>query len=522
MTLTPRRGRDTSASLAQAERLAQNALSARQRSEHFSQSFLSHCKSESHDEGFLLLLLNAALDPAIHPQLAAQSCLEGVAKAATALRPRDGAEPRELGIDPAPLLALILPLCSDQPLTSLTPPAPPSRGAFPPDDPWRCLAFHGWGPRLAKALLLAKDPRASEIAPFALLCGGSAESIRAAEAEAGWSPSSALARQAAFRCIETRDAERLSLALASGLALFPERPPHPMEAHPLAGLAAMDSSVTESIAHVRQRLGLPPEPAEPFFEAGLQAIMASPCWAALPKNQQASWAQRFFDDAFAAGDEGPALSPETRGLLKSHGVNGATAWATQRKIERLLASQQRRWSSSSAAGAREDAQCHRLILEAARMLPLLRAAEPGEPPITPLCVLLIEALGGDPPPPPMTEKAIRSVMDAWSGSSFGERALRWMEARSGQTHSAPNAICSLPRTKKQDYSEPGARWLGAFLAQGFDPEARASPKSKSLGERAASLKTLGPLYAAAESIALRAASSQRPPASAEAKLKNRL
>lgn len=499
MPTTPRQSSDKNASLAAAELLAQRSGRARQRVEHFTTAFLAHCQNKADDEPFLMILLDAALSPDAHPALAGQGCLEAIARAALSL----GA--RSPSIDPAPYLAKIAPLAS--------PPEPPSqtrldsvgRGALSPlSEPWECLARAGWSKSVAQALAAAKAPWAPEFAPLALANGASPDAALEAAKAAGWSASSARALDALSRCVFARDRQRLDVALSLRTPLLFGAPPHPMAPSPLEALFGNGESERNLARNARSRMGLASaeSPAlEPCFDSGVLAILESPEWGSLPHESQRAWAQRFFDGAFSAGEGETGLSPNVLTALKKLGASGASAWGTQRALERALGNLHHAFGQAKAL-AQRDAQCAKLVERATQMLPLIRAAEPNEPPIVPLCVRLIEFLGADRPSAPATERAIHKAMDQWAKTSFGPRALSWMEGRSGATHSAPNAICSLPRTKARDFSEPAARWLGAFLAQGFDAQAKATPKSKSLQERAAASKSLAPLYAQAEAVAL--------------------
>lgn len=513
MPKAPRRSADQAASLASAEALAQRSERARARSEHFASCFEKHCRGQADDPGFLQLLLEAAISPQSHPALGAAACFEAIARAsAPRFTPQKSPLPP---FDPAPLMAQLAPLCG--------PPAEPvdlrrdtgfgRGGPHPSTHPWERLAQSGWAEPMARALMLCKAPWAPELSAFALANGASAQSVKAAAAIAGWSPDSERSKDALERCLAARDAERLRTALSCGALAFTQPPPHPMAASPFAALSGASHAQRQLCSQARERMGDgEPFALSPFFEEGMMALLSSSEWAALDGSEQRAWAQRFWDDAFAAGGGEAPLSFEAKEALKAHAATGPSAWGVQRALEGLLSDLELAPYQTRPDPERE-ARCAALIKRAQMMMPLFRAPEPHEPPITPLCVRMIEFLGAERPARPIVERAIHKAMDEWAASSFGARALRWMEARSGQTHSAANALCSLPRSKSRDFSEPAARWLGALLAQGFDSQAKITPKSKSLAERAASVKSLAPLYAQAEAIALaKSAKSQAPKA----------
>jgi hypothetical protein len=80
--------------------------------------------------------------------------------------------------------------------------------------------------------------------------------------------------------------------------------------------------------------------------------------------------------------------------------------------------------------------------------------------------------------------------------------MAWRRGSSGHTQSIGSAIAGLPRLKdpERNFEHQSAKWLAALARQGFDFEAKASPKSKSLGERMrsnANLKAFWPLVEAA-------------------------
>lgn len=91
------------------------------------------------------------------------------------------------------------------------------------------------------------------------------------------------------------------------------------------------------------------------------------------------------------------------------------------------------------------------------------------------------------------------LMDRWASDGFG-RQLEWRSASGGTTQSVPWALLSLAR--ESDWLEKATDWLGACLAQGFNPEDRASEKAKSLAERAAGSESLAKAFAIAEGKAM--------------------
>lgn len=117
----------------------------------------------------------------------------------------------------------------------------------------------------------------------------------------------------------------------------------------------------------------------------------------------------------------------------------------------------------------------------------------------PLAATLIERL---PNSGPSTQKLITSTIDRWCSQGFGAADLAWRKASAGHTISIGSTIASLPKQKdpSKNFETEISRWLPQLARQGFDFEAKASPKSKSLGERirgSAGLKSHWPSIEAA-------------------------
>lgn len=117
------------------------------------------------------------------------------------------------------------------------------------------------------------------------------------------------------------------------------------------------------------------------------------------------------------------------------------------------------------------------------------------PPIAFLVLELLADAG------PQARRRIVAAMDKWCESGFGREQLRWRRGAAGQTQSIGSAIAGLPRTKSpaMNFEAEISRWLTAIAKQGFDFEAKATPKSKSLGERmrtSAGLRAFWPLVEA--------------------------
>jgi hypothetical protein len=119
----------------------------------------------------------------------------------------------------------------------------------------------------------------------------------------------------------------------------------------------------------------------------------------------------------------------------------------------------------------------------------------GEPPAA---ILALEALPRACPP---ASKELQTALDRWAAQGFGAAALKWRKVAGGHTLSLGSSIATLPRRKEPgpNFEPQMKRWMQALARQGFDFEAKASPKSKSLGERlrsTASLKEFWPLVEA--------------------------
>lgn len=88
--------------------------------------------------------------------------------------------------------------------------------------------------------------------------------------------------------------------------------------------------------------------------------------------------------------------------------------------------------------------------------------------------------------PPKALSLALGRIDDLSKSGWPKETLRWSRARGAFTETIGTAIADLPRAKKGEASqfEPlMKRWLAALAAQGLDFEAKATPKSRTLGER---------------------------------------
>lgn len=108
---------------------------------------------------------------------------------------------------------------------------------------------------------------------------------------------------------------------------------------------------------------------------------------------------------------------------------------------------------------------------------------------------------------PKGRQAISAAMDGWAERGFGREALSWHRGASGHTQTLGSAITSLPRqkasgTSSANFEKEIADWLGALARQGFDFEIKASPKSKSLGERLRGSASLASFWPAIESSLL--------------------
>lgn len=123
------------------------------------------------------------------------------------------------------------------------------------------------------------------------------------------------------------------------------------------------------------------------------------------------------------------------------------------------------------------------------------------PDAPPLAATLIERL---PNSGPATQTLIASTIDQWCSKGFGTAELAWRKASSGHTISIGSSIASLPKQKNpsKNFEVEISRWLPQLARQGFDFEAKASPKSKSLGERIRGSSGLKSHWAAIEAAML--------------------
>lgn len=253
-----------------------------------------------------------------------------------------------------------------------------------------------------------------------------------------------------------------------------------------------------------------------FLEKVLPSLFKHPSWSSRSDQDQTKWAQSIFDELFMGSSKANEnyVSPELRALLKPYKAMGPSAMAYRRKIEKSLSTfisgAPSYFEGRQAAQQREDEinHCAELIKKAKEMLPLLRQEDQPKG-CEPLAILLLGHLTLASTPGKI-EQAITDSLNYWSKNSFGSHALQWSESKGGLTYSLGQAICSLPKTKSNDWSESAGTWLGALMSQGFDPYHKLSPKSKSVAERALSTQSVGAIYAMAEAIALKSSLSKKP------------
>lgn len=498
-------------SLREAELSVNGAELALSRSSHFCTELASQSQGRRQDAAFLEILLLAALDPSLRPSIAAEECLAGFANAQSR-HPYPGSLPHET-IES--LMARALKAAPGLTLPPLSLAAPK-----PGDGPWERLVREGWSEPLGRAAKAARPDLAGSLAPFAIVCGAAPEKVSALVRASGWEPASEWSEMALRLAFRARSTPMTRIALAHGALISPPASlmaPWERASEELAGLARDPGTDA-----ARRRLGMAVEAGpDDFLPKALESILASPAWSALSPAQSQLIAQRLLDDQFVAHPNplSDFLPARVKAALKTAGAIAPSPWAYRRAIERKIhqvsTSYASAWVQQTPESRAQEQACAALIKKAAALPELLAPPPAGLESIEPFCLALTESVGGMDKASALIEDAYERAMDQWAASSFGEHALGWTEARSGSTHSAPNAICSLPKTKQNDWSPQAARWVGAFLRQGFDASFKASPKSKSLLERARGSKALAPIYAQAEAIALSdtlAAGSAKKPA----------
>lgn len=127
----------------------------------------------------------------------------------------------------------------------------------------------------------------------------------------------------------------------------------------------------------------------------------------------------------------------------------------------------------------------------------------------PLAFMLMELL---PKCGPKTRQAIITAMDDWSKRGFGREQISWIRGISGHTQSIGSAIASLPRQKPTatgkslNFEKEMCSWLHALASQGFNFDAKATPKSKSLGERLRGTASFAAVWTQVESSLISGAS----------------
>lgn len=134
------------------------------------------------------------------------------------------------------------------------------------------------------------------------------------------------------------------------------------------------------------------------------------------------------------------------------------------------------------------------------LLPRSLAVGPDRPPLAFLLMDILADAG------PKARDVIIKAMDRWAREGFGKDALAWRRAASGQTQSVGSAIAGLPKTQDPSNGSSAhmSAWLVALAGQGFDFEAKATPKSKSLGEKLRSSPSLKEFWPLVESRMLAA------------------
>lgn len=199
---------------------------------------------------------------------------------------------------------------------------------------------------------------------------------------------------------------------------------------------------------------------------------------------------------------------KTRAMMKTHGahelsLDGLLELAHDANLKRqqcdLAKISAHNPNEKHIEGGREFSSDDLDALSAAclkkALAPRSVALDPLHPP---LAYRLLETL---PESGPRARALILSAMDHWSSKGFTREEMAWRRSASGQTQSIGSAVANLPQRKDSDqnFAVEIQRWLKALAGQGFDFEAKSSPKSKSLGDRlrsSAHLKAFWPLVEA--------------------------
>ena len=155
-------------------------------------------------------------------------------------------------------------------------------------------------------------------------------------------------------------------------------------------------------------------------------------------------------------------------------------------------------------------QCHEAELRAVKLALSMGESKRAEND-APAPFLAAEAL---PKACPSAAKELEAALDRWASQGFGAQNLKWRKLAGGHTVSIGSAIAGLPRRKSPgpNFEPQIKRWLQALATQGFDFEAKASPKSKSLGERLRSTASLREFWPLVEAQALNLSAKSAPKA----------
>ena len=116
----------------------------------------------------------------------------------------------------------------------------------------------------------------------------------------------------------------------------------------------------------------------------------------------------------------------------------------------------------------------------------------------------IRALRALPWVAPAAARDLEAALDRWAQEGFGQYALQWRGSDRERPDSLGEAVAGLPRTKNASvhFGSQAQRWTRALAEQGFDFEAKARPKAKSLADRFRSMPTLREFWPLVEAAAL--------------------
>lgn len=381
--------------------------------------------------------------------------------------------------------------------------SPPPRGAAPPGPPLSLLAL-ARSPWARSMGLLLNEARPNEAPLWPLFCALGPMDPKEL---------SAISRQSGRlgpRHAKARD-DFLALACETGHAPLFERALTALPSVPPseACWAACCSALTREHRHsgARAELGVRDEPAlaGPEMASRLSGSLALP-----------GLDQQLLESVCMAQMRLPAALADTPWQATAAAL--ASRGSAQLGLDALLGLARRAMDEEAALSARLDRSfrepCARLggremnasaldelaasCVKAALLPRGGPAVDTGSPPLPFVLAGMLSAAG------PKARVRIVSAMDRWASNGFGREALAWRRTVAGQTQSIGSAIAHLPKGGggARNFEPQISAWLVALAAQGFDFEAKATPKSKSLGEKLRSTASLNVFWTLIESKAL--------------------